>query len=647
MDYIKLRKRTVIGKYHDSDIFNLKNEIKLNKSSNPSKNRTTQGSLEKTKDDIFNTMNDDKERKFKPLKKKVNIQNYLNTDIFNTHLNDSPEKKKKNKRIYINASSCFNGIINNEEYKTELTNYSKAHRSKKKDYDADKYSNKISEEGRYYNELYGDEKSGIFPKSNNLLSKTLTNSPNKKGMNSVFINNLKNFEVRKRKLKQELYKNNSEYNIDGKKKINIINDIGGNGKYNKKKIDIYGRNLDEKNNKSLIKEKDGIKNNSKLYKQLEFQSNIFGEQNKDINTKMDNYIKNKNKEKENKLKLKEKIQKEKSEMNNKINDKNKKNLCLNKNIWGGSHCKWQKSNMDWKDPGAQLLFKKTNTEANLNKNKSEITAFQRKLNDLADSDNVDTLSERKKILNIDKFRIKKIINEDDNNIEQTKEILQTLPNNVLRTDKKIKIINSSTTSNFLNNSTNENLSKMVNRINNNIKSARLSKSKKISPNYIKIMGKNSHMDKNNINNKSNKKIFKDYSMIYSTKSTNKLDNLNPMEIKKIFVSKGIHIFDIKKEELGIGKTNKIKFKVRENEEDNKNDDLEQKIKMVEIDLNKNKYKVSIKKDEEIKKKKINNNNDNSLKETNNKTTYKDNRKRDWLGQFPVVNLKYKNLNNQK
>ena len=546
MDYIKLRKRTVIGKYHDSDIFNLKNEIKLNKSSNPSKNRTTQGSLEKTKDDIFNTMNDDKERKFKPLKKKVYIQNYLNTDIFNTHLNDSPEKKKKNKRIYINASSCFNGIINNEEYKTELTNYSKAHRSKKKDYDADKYFNKISAEGRYYNELYGDEKSGIFPKSNNLLSKTLTNSPNKKGMNSVFINNLKNFEVRKRKLKQELYKNNSEYNIDGKKKINIINDIGGNGKYNKKKIDIYGRNLDEKNNKSLIKEKDGIKNNSKLYKQLEFQSNIFGEQNKDINTKMNDYIKNKNKEKENKLKLKEKIQKEKSEMNNKINDKNKKNLCLNKNIWGGSHCKWQKSNMDWKDPGAQLLFKKTNTEANLNKNKSEITAFQRKLNDLADSDNVDTLSERKKILNIDKFRIKKIINEDDNNIEQTKEILQTLPNNVLRTDQKIKIINSSTTSKFLNNSTNENLSKMVNRINNNIKSARLSKSKKISPNYIKIMGKNSHMDKNNINNKSNKKIFKDYSMIYSTKSTNKLDNLNPMEIKKIFVSKGIHIFDIKK-----------------------------------------------------------------------------------------------------
>ena len=84
-------------------------------------------------------------------------------------------------------------------------------------------------------------------------------------------------------------------------------------------------------------------------KQLENQSNIFGEENKDINTKMDDYIKNKKEEKENKLKLKEKIEKEKEkeELNSKINGQNKKNLCLNKNIWGGIHSKWQKSNMDW------------------------------------------------------------------------------------------------------------------------------------------------------------------------------------------------------------------------------------------------------------------------------------------------------------
>ena len=653
MDYIQLRKRNVISKYHDSDIFNLKNETKLNKSSNPSRMRTYQPSLEKTKDDIFNTLQENKVKKIKPLQKRTYIQNYLNTDIFNTHLDNSVKKSRQNKRININASSCFNGLLNNEEYKKELNDYTNEHRSKKKEYDADKYFNKISAVGRYYTEMYGDEKSGIFPKSKNILSKTKNNSPNKIGMNSVFKNNLRNFEVRKRNLKIEVNRNNTEYSVDGTKKINKIKDIDNKGQFNKKKIDIYGENLDSKNNKSVIKEKNGIEYNSKLLKQLENQSNIFGEENKDIYTKMDDYIKNKKEEKENKLKLKEKIEKEKEkeELNSKINGQNKKNLCLNKNIWGGIHSKWQKSNMDWTDPGAQILFKKNNTEANLNKDKTEITAFQRKLKDLADSDNIDTLSERKRDSNVDKLRTKKSnINEDDNNIEQTKEILNSMPNNVLREDQKIMAINNSTTSQFLNSTTNENLSQMLNRINVNIKNERLNKNRKKDTNIIKIMGKNSHMnDKNNNNNNiDNKIITNDYYLIYPTKSSsNKLDNLNPTEIKNIFGEKGIHIFDVKKDELGVGKFNKIKFKIRENTENNIND-LEQKIKLVEEDLNKNKYKVSIKKDENINhKKKIKNNNENPLKDANNKIIANRYKKRDFLGQFPTVDLKYKNLNLKK
>ena len=250
MDYIQLRKRNVISKYHDSDIFNLKNETKLNKSSNPSRMHTYQPSLEKTKNDIFNTLEENKDKKIKPLQKKAYIQNYLNTDIFNTHLDDSVKKNKQNKRININASSCFNGILNNEEYKKELKNYTTEHRSKKKDYDADKYFNQISAVGRYYNELYGDEKSGIFPPSRNALSKTISNSPNKIGMNSVFKNNLRNFEIRKRNLKIEVNKNNSEYSVDGAKKINK------KGQFNKKKIDIYGEKLDNK--KTQTKEIENI-----------------------------------------------------------------------------------------------------------------------------------------------------------------------------------------------------------------------------------------------------------------------------------------------------------------------------------------------------------------------------------------------------
>ena len=95
MDYLTLRKRTVIKRYHDSDIFNVKGESKNNKSALPQKNRKTQGSLEKTKNDLFNTLGNEKSVKIKPLKKKIYIQNYLNTDIFNVHLNESDKKKKK------------------------------------------------------------------------------------------------------------------------------------------------------------------------------------------------------------------------------------------------------------------------------------------------------------------------------------------------------------------------------------------------------------------------------------------------------------------------------------------------------------------------------------------------------------------------
>ena len=641
MDYIELRKRTVIKKYHDSDIFNLKKEQKLNKSTNPSKYRTIQGSLEKTKDDIFNTLDNGKTRRIKPRGKKIYVQNYLNTDLFNSELNDSGRKKESNHRIYINASSCFNGVLNNEEYSKDLKYYTKTHRSKKKEYDVDKYFDKISAVGRYYNELYNEEKNFIFPNSKNSLSKTLTNSPNKIGLNNtVFKNHLKEYEIRKRNLRNQ-ESNDIDEIIFGQKKMNKTIDQIKNVGYNKKRIHILGKNFDDKNNRNIIKEKDGIKYSSKLHKQLQNQSNIFGDENNDIKTKMFNYLKKKKEEKENKLKIKQKLQKEKEEINDKIKEQNKKNLCLNKNIWGGTHCKWQKSNMDWKDPGAQLLFKKTYTVNNFNTNKDKMTAFQRKLKDLADSDNMDTLSEGKKVFNIEKFRIKKRINVDDNNVEQTKEILKTMPNDILRTDQKLKIINDSTTSNFLNNTTNENLSKMCSRVKSNIKSARLSKSKKKNSNFIKIMGKNSNKsNKNYINWNNSNKIIDDYALIYSTKSKNTLDKLNTIDIKKLFGAKGIHIFDIRKNEFVIGDINKIKFKIRESEE-NDIKDLEQKIKMVEIDLNKNKYKVNIKKEENIKKKAIKNNKEKALKDINNKNNCMHPRKRNLISQFPIVDLKYK------
>ena len=58
MDYLELRKRKVFHKYIDSDIFNTKTESNLNKSYHPPKYSTTQPSLDKTKNDIFNYKED-------------------------------------------------------------------------------------------------------------------------------------------------------------------------------------------------------------------------------------------------------------------------------------------------------------------------------------------------------------------------------------------------------------------------------------------------------------------------------------------------------------------------------------------------------------------------------------------------------------
>ena len=325
MDYIELRKKNVYKKYHDSDIFNIKNDSNIDKSYKDPKYKTAQQSLEKTKNDIFNT----KEKNVGPTKtkalnrRKLHLNNYK-SDIFNINLNDI--KKKSCQRMNINHSTCFDGMKNDEEYNKDLNQYEKKHRPKQKEYEIDKYFNKESAIGRYYKELYGDEKSGIFPKKDRL-SKTVKNSP-VKNKNNTFKNNMDNFENRKRKLKKELNDIN-DVGVDGKKRPGehlgqAIDSKGNKMVYNKKKVDLYGENIDIDNNKKIVKEKNRLGFNHKLNKQLEYQSNIFNEEKKDINTAMNDLISNKIKEKENQKKLKEKIKKEREEKEIKIKDLKKK-----------------------------------------------------------------------------------------------------------------------------------------------------------------------------------------------------------------------------------------------------------------------------------------------------------------------------------
>ena len=635
MNYAESRQRKLYNKYHESDIFNTRTEPNTNKTYRPPIHKTAQPTLEKTKSDIFNTKEKSTEpSKANPLKKRnLHLKNYK-SDIFNIK-SDLKNRAKSCKRININQSTCFDGIKNDEEYKKDLNKYTVKHRPKQKKYEVEKYFNKESAISRYYKELYGDEKSGVFPDKPKL-NKTVKNSPSKNIINT-FKNNMKIFENRKKKLKRELTEIN-DVGADGKRRPGEhsgqeIDSKGNRIKYNKKKVDIYWNNNDKQNNKKIIKENNGFNYNSKMNKQLEFQSNIFNEENKDINKKMNDYISGKKKEEENKKILKEKIKKEREEMAKKLKELNKQNI-KNQNE------KLHPSTMKWTDPKSQIVFKKP--LGDLNNNQEEPSAFQRKLKDLEDSNN---------IVNIKKV---KNLNDDDSNIEEIKEIIKKIPDDTLREDQKIGIIYKSVTSNFLNRTkTDEKLNKYYNTINTNIKSSRQSKSKKKNDTIIKIMGKNSKKEKEN---KSTNKIEKDkvhnYTLVYSTKHNHNIfDKFGNDDIKRIFVSKGLHIFDVKKNELAVGDLNSFKFKVRENDEENEKN-IEEKIKFVEKDLIKNKFKVSINKDEIKKITKDNRNLKEKEKEKEkgkgkfNKTPYKQKGIKSFTNQFPKVDVKYKNFHKE-
>ena len=104
-------------------------------------------------------------------------------------------------------------------------------------------------------------------------------------------------------------------------------------------------------------------------------------------------------------------------MSKKISGQKKQNLNKDKSNWDGAHSKCKKSNMNWMDPGAQVLFKKTYTAWDITK-QEKMTSFQRKVQDSSDSNNIDTLSGLKKINNFNEFKKVNNISDDDNNVEQ-------------------------------------------------------------------------------------------------------------------------------------------------------------------------------------------------------------------------------------
>ena len=607
-----MSREQVLEKYFNSDIFNTA-PIKVEKIPTV-RVRQSQTSLANTKNDIFNTEKKAQNAESfvkKLVNRKLVYSKIYGSDIFNqTNPTESKINKVRNRN---NFSTCFDNMKNNEEYKKNLQSYAKEKRAEKKSFKPDKYLNTETPAERYYKEMYNNN-GKIFPENN--LKKDLINK--------------EKYAEKKRNLKNDINKINDE-----------ISEIKTNPK-NSKQIYVRKKNKWTENNSGgykFINTKISQFDNAKINKQLNLQSNIFqNSENKLEKSEILNY---------DKIKSRLEEEKNKEYLNNTYhishNNKNNKSPDLSNNdklLFGSVHTKWEKSNIDWHNPITELMFGNLKSkEMNSSFGPNGPTPFQRKLNQLADSKNIDTITEKEKnpINNFEKQNVNNDIN--DIGIHKVEKILEETSD--LKEDKKLKIKMNATTS--LLNSDND-LEKKIKTLSNYYTNPL--KTKKLKKEITAKVG-TKYATKDEKNNNSNS----DYVLNYATKD--QFEKFGENEIKKMFAKYGVHIYDVHKNMFDNGSYNTIQFKVRQNKDEEK---IKEKMNEIEKNLSKN-YKVKINK-EEKKDLKINNKNfvnepgkkvgvynENIGNQKEEKKYFKINnnikRKQSFSRQFQQINYKYK------
>ena len=607
-----MSREQVLEKYFNSDIFNTA-PIKVEKITTV-RVRQSQTSLANTKNDIFNTEKKAQNAESfvkKLFNRKLVYSKIYGSDIFNqTNPTESKINKARNRN---NFSTCFDNMKNNEEYKKNLQSYAKEKRAEKKSFKPDKYLNTETPAERYYKEMYNNN-GKIFPENN--LKKDLINK--------------EKYAEKKRNLKNDINKINDE-----------ISEIKTSPK-NSKQIYVRKKNKWTENNSGgykFINTKISQFDNAKINKQLNLQSNIFqNSENKLEKSEILNY---------DKIKSRLEEEKNKEYLNNTYhishNNQNNKSPDLSNNdklLFGSVHTKWEKSNIDWHNPITELMFGNLKSkEMNSSFGPNGPTPFQRKLNQLADSKNIDTITEKEKnpINNFEKQNVNNDIN--DIGIHKVEKILEETSD--LKEDKKLKIKMNATTS--LLNSDND-LEKKIKTLSNYYTNPL--KTKKLKKEITAKVG-TKYATKDEKNNNSNS----DYVLNYAT--TDQFEKFGENEIKKMFAKYGVHIYDVHKNMFDNGSYNTIQFKVRQNKDEEK---IKEKMNEIEKNLSKN-YKVKINK-EEKKDLKINNKNfvnepgkkvgvynENIGNQKEEKKYFKINnnikRKQSFSRQFQQINYKYK------
>ena len=568
-----MSRKQIYDKYFNSNIFN--NDPALAAKIPKVRTRISQSSLLKTKDDLFNTENPTQKS---PLTKKgvkrLGVYSKLyGSDIFNKTNPNLTQKKSGVKKIRNanNFSSCFDSMKNLEEYKNNLKSYTKEKRTEKKNFKPDdKYINNETPAERYYKEMYEHNGSNILPERCFSADKCTKEKYATKKKNMKNEENKLNDEISELKLKPKINKK-----IYVKKKNKWTEDNSGNYHF-----------IDNKKNPV---------NNARINKQIYLQSNLF--KNEDVSEK---------KKMKTLEQINNRIEEEKSRIqrNNRYHfspQEKRRDLSGNdRMIYGSVHSKWEKSKIDWLNPQTEIMFG-TQQSKDLKKEfgPKGPNAFQRKLNQLADSKNIDTINENQKepINKIIKPQAQEITNDQGN--AKWNEVVEKIP--YLSPDKKLKIKQNATNS-VLNDENNfENKAKTLTNFYTNPNMTSITKKPKKE--VTDKIGKKKNM--NNSNKKPEKKSehdFTDYVLTYATKGN--FEKFGENEIKNLFEKNGVHIYDIHKNMFDKGTYNMVKFKVRDDKEGQ--DALNQKITNIEKDLGKN-YKVKINK-EKKKNLKINSKN---------------------------------------
>jgi len=614
-------RQDVFNKYYASDIFNQNPQYVNAPAQNP-KPRLNRSCLESTKEDVFNigkerriqrNFNNNEPRKVQPIcasveKRKQNYDKIYGSDIFNSRKASSIERRRGRQQIpnATNRSTCFDGMKNNDEYSNDLKYYTKQHRAEKKEYDPDKYVNKVTPQERYYNQYY--ENSGNIISPGNNRNDEINGEKNKLDYVQKRVN---------------LEKNEKIYNDVGADKKRI----GGDAPQKEVRY-VKNHPISEyqKNHRRFVDVSEFPENNCKINKQIQMESHIFSND-KNYYDKTDEEIN----------KINERIKKEQSKQYNEnvlgqpIQKPNNRDLSNNDpSLFGAVHSKWGQTNITWNSPEAEVMFGKNYTDSIYQKYGPKPTAYQRKMNQLADSQGIDTLSgyDKSHVYNYQKPEREVQVNDETS--KKIEKMVDDIPN--LNEGQKYGIKMKTSVLDFTDNNQWDNKAKTLN---NYYKQGNNRQKNK------EVTDKPTNINRNNNDNEDYG--YHDFVITYPLKN-NQFEKFDEKDIQKLFGTKGVNVYDVHKNPFPKENYNTITLKVKGSDYNN---ELTSKVKSVQEDLKRKNYKVNIEKGTKKNVKKNNQRADNNPSNPMNAgSTYKVMppeymQKKGFTNEYNGVNYDYK------